>query len=295
MASRRRIILQILGYTLYGLAICLLVVYLTFPYDLLQQRFVSQFLPAEYRLTVDRSGPAFPPGVLLHGIRLFTEGQQVEAPVLQAEAFSVQPALLSLLLGAVKTQLNGNLYRGRLQGRVLSPAAHDDTNWQIQGKFSDLQLERHPLLQKEKGAFVRGQLAGDLDLTLDPEGKLTQGALDLQLQSVVLLAGQHPGLPLQRDISCATLQSQLKMTAAQMQITSFTCKGDDLMIQARGAVNWRQPMQNSSLNLHVQIRSETAYKQELGLIAALVGRRLDRRGTLSFRIRGMIRQPKFGA
>lgn len=295
MAGRQRIIFQILGYILYGLAICLIVVYLTFPYDLLQRRLVSQFLPAEYRLTVDRSGPTFPPGVVLRGIRLFADGQGLEVPVVQAEAFRVQPTLLSLLLGTVKTQLNGNLYRGQLQGQVLSPAADDDTHWQIQGKFADLQLEHHPLLRKEKGAFVRGQLAGDLNLTLDAVGKLTQGVLDLQLQSVVLVAGQHPGLPLQRDISCTTLQSQLKMTATQTQITSLTCKGDDLLIQARGAVNWRKPMQNSSLNLHVQIRSETAYKQELGLIAALVGRRLDRRGTLSFRIRGMIRQPKFGA
>lgn len=287
--------LQILGYTLYGLAICLIVVYLTFPYDVLQQRLVSQFLPAEFRLTVDQSGPTFPPGVVLYGIRLFADDQTPDVPVLQAEAFSVQPALLSLLLGAVKTQLNGNLYHGHLRGRVLSPAADDNPHWQIQGQFADLELERHPLLRKEKGAFVRGQLGGDLDLILDSNGKLTQGTLDLQLQSVVLVAGQHPGLPLQRDISCTTLQSQIKMTATQMQITSFTCKGDDLTIQARGAVNWRQPVQNSGLNLHLQIRSESAYKQELGLIATLVGRRLDRRGTLSFRIRGMIRQLQFGA
>ena len=287
--------LQILGYTLYGLAICLIVVYLTFPYDALQQRLVSQFLPAEFRLTVDRSGPAFPPGVMLYGLRLFTEDQTLDVPVVQAEAFSVQPALLSLLIGTVKTQLNGNLYHGRLRGQVLSPAADDNPHWQIQGQFADLQLERHPLLRKEKGPFVRGELGGDLALTLAPNGKLTQGTLDLQLQSVVLLAGQYPGLPLQRDISCTTLQSQIKMTATQMQITSFTCKGDDLTIQARGAVNWRQPVQNSALNLNLQIRSESAYKQELGLLATLVGRRLDRRGTLSFRIRGMIRQPKFGA
>jgi type II secretion system protein N len=295
MANRRQIILQILGYTLYGLAICLVVVYVTFPYDLLQQRLASQFLPAEFRLTVDRSGPAFPPGVVLRGIRLFAAEQRLEVPVLQAETFDIQPALLSLLIGAFKTQINGNLYRGRLHGQVLSPAAHHDAHWQIRGRFADLQLERHPLLQGKKGAFVRGQLAGDVDLTLDPDGKLAQGKIDLQLQSVALLAGQHPGLPLQRDINCSTLQSQLKVTATQMQIMSFTCRGDDLLIQARGVVNWHQPVQNSNLNLNVQIRSETAYKQELGLIATLVGRRFDRRGTLSFRIRGMIRQPRFGA
>ena len=294
MVSRQRII-QILGYILFGLAVCLVVVYLTFPYDQLQRRLASQFLPAEYRITVDRSGPAFPPGVVLHGLRLFAEDQRLQVPLVQAETLRVQPTLLSLLLGTVKTQLNGNLYNGKLQGQVLSPAANDDTHWQIQGKFADLQLEQYPLLRHEKGAFVRGQLAGDLNFTLDAAGNLAQGDLDLQLQSVVLVAGQHPALPLQRDISCATLQSQFKMTATQTQITSLTCKGDDLLIQARGAVNWRKPIQNSNLNLHVQIRSETAYQQELALIAALVGRRLDRRGTLSFRIRGMIRQPQFGA
>ena len=295
MANRRQVVLQILSYTLYGLVICLVVVYLTFPYNLLKQRLAERFSQPGMHLTVDHIGPAFPPGLVLDGVRLTADRPAFDGPVIQAETLDVWPVWHTLLSGAVQAQLKANLYHGRLQGRVRSASAPEDAQWQIQGDFTDLQLSRHPIVQREKGAFLRGQLDGDVDLTLDPEGKLSQGVLNLRLQSVVLLAGQHPALPLQRDISCHTLQSQIKMTATQMQIVSLTCKGDDLAIQARGTVNLRQPWQHSSLNVHLQIQSESAYKQELALLATLVQRRLDRRGMLSFRIRGTMQQPKFGA
>ncbi|MCZ6876328.1 MAG: type II secretion system protein GspN [bacterium] len=287
-------ILQISGYALYGLVICLVVVYLTFPYDLLKQRLAERFSHPGMHLTVDHIGPAFPPGLALDGIRLTTDHPTFDGPVMQAETLDVRPVWRSLWSGAIQAKLEADLYRGRFQGRVLSAGAAEDAGWQIRGDFADIQLAHHPIVQKEKGAFLRGQLDGEVDLTLGTDGKLSQGVLNLRLQSVILVAGQHPGLPLQRDISCNTLQSQIKLTATQMQIVSFTCKGDDLTIQARGTVNLRQPWQNSSLNVHLQIQSESAYKQELGLIATLVRRRLDRRGMLSFRIRGTMQQPRFG-
>ncbi|MEE8300915.1 MAG: type II secretion system protein GspN [Candidatus Tectomicrobia bacterium] len=295
MASRKRVIIQILAYTLYGLAVCLVLVYLTFPYDLLKQRLIDQFSQGDLQLKVARIGPDFPPGVALRNVRLVAEHLDLPGAVIQAQRFRAQPAWFLLLAGAIKTQFNATLYSGRLHGRVISPEAHEAAKWQIQGDFADLRLERHPLLQKAGEAFLRGQLEGDLALTLDAGGQMEQGTLNLRLQSAVLVGGKHPGLPLQRDLACDTLQSQIKMTAKQMQIVSFTCRGDDLSIQIRGTVNWRQPLQNSSLNLHLQLRSESAYKQELGLIATLVRRRPDRRGTLSFSIRGTMRQPKFGA
>jgi type II secretion system protein N len=295
MANRRQVILQIVGYALYGLVICLVVVYLTFPYDLLKQRLAEQFVPPSMHLTVDHIGPAFPPGLLLDGIRLTADRLTIDGPVVQAEALGVRPVWRSLLAGAMQTQLRADLYHGRLQGRVLPAGTPEAPHWQILADFADIQLAHHPFAQKEKGAFLRGQLDGDVDLTLGTAGKLSQGMINLRLQSVVLLAGQHPGLPLQRDISCNTLQGQIKITATQMQIVSLTCKGDDLVIQARGAVNLQQPWQKSSLNVYLQIQSEAAYKQELGLIATLLRRRLDRRGMLSFRIRGTMQQPKFGA
>jgi type II secretion system protein N len=112
------------------------------------------------------------------------------------------------------------------------------------------------------------------------------------MQPLVVMGNE--GLQLSRDITCDALQSQLRLAAGQLQIVSFNCRGEDLSVQARGNVQWQHPLGESALDLHIQMRSETAFKQEIDLIGTLLRRRPDRRGVLSFSIRGTLQQPRFG-
>ena len=294
MASRQRLLGHVLLYTLYGLVVFFVLLYLTFPYDLLRQRLVASFAQNDVRLTVSRLHPDFPPGVVLHNVGLVADLVTLPGAMLQTSTLHVRPVWPSLLAGTPHARLEATLYEGQWLGEIRSQATDTAQVWEIQGRFDDLQLERHPWLRHENAALVRGRLAGDIVLTLHDTGQMQQGTLNLRSQPVVF-GGQGSRLPLQREITCDTLQSQLKMTQTQLQIVSFLCKGDDLTIQARGTVNWQRPFQETGLNLQLQIRSETAYKQELDLIGSLIRRRPDRRGMLSFSIRGTMRQPRFGA
>lgn len=295
MASRRRMILQVLAYTLYGLVVLLVLLYVTFPYDLLRQRLVERVSQGDVRLAVARLQPRFPPGLALHNVRLLTESSELPGAIVQMRTLRLQPAWLSLISETPQVHFDGALYDGHLRGEIWSSMVNNASAWEVRGHFAEVQIARHPWLQKEGKAFARGQLGGELTLTLRPDGQMQQGTVNLRSEPAVFTANQALRLLLQRDITCDTLQSQLKMTANQLQIVSFTCKGNDLTFQARGTINWQQPIRNSALNLHLQIRSETVYKQELDLIGRLVRRRPDRRGVLSFSIRGTMRRPRFGA
>ena len=296
MASKRRMILQILAYTVYGLTICLGFVYLSFPYDLLRQRVVDWLAPDAMRLAIAELRPTFPLGVLLQQVRLQANTVEPREPVLHLRTLRVQPAWLPLFSREVQLRIAATLYDGHLQGDIHPPGFDDTTGWTFQGQVADLGLARHPWLRNAEGeAWLRGRLGGNVQMTLDQDGRVQEGELELRVQRLVLVAGQHPLVPLQQDVTCDTLQSKFKVTARQVQIVSLNCQGDDLTIQVRGSVQVRQPWNTSMLNLHVQMRSETTYKRELGLIGALVRRRPDRRGGLSFRIRGPVRKPRFGA
>lgn len=295
MASKKRIIAQVLAYTLYGLVVCLVLVYITFPYDLLRQRVVERFSQDQVRLAITRLRPGFPPGLSVHNVRLLANHLDLPEAVMHMQKLHLQPAWLSLLSGTLQVKGDATLYSGRLQGEIRSSTVNDTSTWEAKGRFADLHLERHPLVRKDGEAFLRGRLEGDLDLTLDHNGQMQQGAVRFRLQPLVFVGSQGLRLPSRREITCDTVESQLKMIVRQLQIVSFTCRGQDLNIQASGTVNWQQPLENSGLNLHLQIRSETAYKQELDLLGTLVRRRPDRRGVLSFGIRGTFRKPRFGA
>jgi type II secretion system protein N len=192
-------------------------------------------------------------------------------------------------------QLTARLYSGQLTGNVRTEMANGAAPWELQAHFSDLQVEQYPLVQKDNTAFLRGRLEGDITATLDRAGLFQQGVVNLRMQPLVFVSNAGLQLPLQREITCDSLQSQLQLKAGQLQLVSFNCRGDDLAIQARGTIQWQQPLRESAMDLHVQIRSDATFKQEIDLIGTLVRRRPDRRGVLSFSIRGTLEQPRFGA
>jgi type II secretion system protein N len=253
------------------------------------------FSRGELQLAIDRLGPDFPPGVRLQNVRLLLNQAGSPGTLIQLETLRVQPDLLDVFSKTLNVHLNATLYRGALQGDVRAAVAHGAPSWEIQAQFTDLYVERHPFVQKEGQAFLRGRLSGDLSATLNSDGLVQQGLVTLRRQPVVFVSNQALPLPLPREVTCDIVQGQMRMTPGQWQIDQLLCRGNDLSIEVRGIVRWQSPLAASVLELRVQMRSEAAYKQEIDLIGGLVQRRPDRRGVLSFSIRGTLQQPYYGA
>jgi type II secretion system protein N len=295
VGKRQRLIVQTLAYTLYGLVAFLVFLYITFPYDLLRQRIIEQFQREDLQLAIARLQPDFPLGVELQQIRLFTSSAAPTRAWAHLDSLQAQPNFFAFATKMLDVQLTARLYSGHLAGNVRTEMANGAAPWELQAHFSDLQVEQYPLVQKDNTAFLRGRLEGDITATLDRAGLLQQGVVNLRMQPLVFVGNEGLQLPLQREITCDSLQSQLQLKAGQLQLVSFNCRGDDLAIQARGTIQWQQPLRESAMDLHVQIRSDATFKQEIDLIGTLVRRRPDRRGVLSFSIRGTFGQPRFGA
>jgi type II secretion system protein N len=293
MAGRQRIILQTLAYTLYGFGVFLVFLYVNFPYDVLRQHIVDRFPREDLQLTIASLRPDFPPGVQFRQVRLLSTQALSSTALAQIDTLQAQPNFFAILSSMLDFHLDARLYSGHLEGNVRTAVADEASPWEIQARFSDVHVEQHPLVQKDNKAFLRGRLEGDVVATLDSTGLLQQGFVNLRLQPLVF-TGNELQLPLPQEISCDSLQSQLQLKTGQLHIASFNCRGDDLTIQVRGNVQWQQPLRNSLLDLNIQMRSETTYKQELDLIGTLIRRRPDRRGILSFSIRGTLQQPRFG-
>jgi type II secretion system protein N len=267
-----------------------------FPYNLLRQRVTAGFSEGELQLAIARLGPDFPPGVRLQNVRLLVNRAGLPDTLIQIETLRAYPDLFDLFSKTLNLHLNATLYGGTLQGNVRATMVHGAPAWEtVQVQFTDLYVERHPLVQKEGQAFLRGRLSGDLAATFNSDGLVQQGLLTLRRQPVVFVSNQALPLPLPREVTCDIVQGQMRMTPGQWQIDQLLCRGNDLSIEVRGIVRWQSPLTASVLELRVQMRSEAAYKQEIDLIGVLVQRRPDRRGVLSFSIRGTLQRPQYGA
>lgn len=287
----RGIILQVVGYTLYGLGVFVVLLYVMFPYDLLRQRLNERLSQGLFQFDIARLNSTFPPGLHARQVRVQAKHQQIPEPMLQLDTLRVWPAWLTLLSGTLQMHFAGTLYSGRVAGDIRYPMAAA-TVWEGQVRLEALDMTRHPLLQQNGKVSVRGQLNGEATATVRKEGTPQQGTVTFRLQPAVFIPGEALQLPLQREIACDTLQGNLTLDPQQWQIETLTCQGNDVFIDVRGTLRPQRPFPNSALNLRLQLRSEEAFKQEIALLGSLVRQRPDRRGELSFGLRGLLRQPR---
>ncbi len=269
--------------------------YVLFPYDLLQQRLMEWASRDGIQLVLTRLRPAFPPGLRAEGIRLQVDQFSPRDETMSIETFRVHPEWLALLSRKMQLRFEAGLYSGRLEGEARYTKVEGVPLWEIKTRFTDLDMTQYALLRKDGKAFLRGRLGGDATATLTSDGDMQDGSLNLRVQSVVLVSVPGWQLQLPREIACDTLQGELKTPAKQAGTVGLTCQGKDLFIEARGTMTWKTPLADSLLNMRWQVRSEEAYKPELDLLATVVRRRPDRRGEISFRLQGPLRQLRTGA
>ena len=131
-------------------------------------------------------------------------------------------------------------------------------------------------------------------MTLDQNGLLRTGMMTLQAQELVF-AGQALQLPLQNEITCTTVESNVTMDAKQTGRVALTCQGDDLSIETTGTARWRRPLPTSHIDLRWQVSSENTYKTELDMLGAFLRLRPRRSGEYSFRTYGPLQRPRVGA
>jgi type II secretion system protein N len=265
-------------------------VYVLFPYDLLKQRLMDWASQDGIQLVLTRLRPAFPPGLRAENIRLQVDQFSLSEATMSIETLHVYPEWLALLSRKTQLRFEAGLYGGRLEGEARYTKVEGAPLWEVNTRFTDLDMTQYALLRKDGKAFIRGRLGGDAATTLTDDGHMQESSLNLRVQSVVLAGVPGWQVQLPREIACDTLQGELKTTAKQASTVVLTCQGKDLFIDGRGTVAWKTPLADSQLNVRWQVRSEESYKPELAFLANRVRKRPDRRGEISFRLQGPLRR-----
>lgn len=292
----RRIILQIMAYTLYTLVAFVVCVYLMFPYDLLQQRLVEWLSQGGTQVALSRLRPAFPLGVRAEAFRVQSESLGPNGEFLQVDTLQVQPAWLALLKRHMQVRVHAGLYGGHIEADVRYNSAGAASSWEIKSRLTELDAAKHPLLRQGDKTFIRGRLSGDVALTVTTAGAVQEGTVSLQMQSMAFLGVPGWQVALQREIACPNLQGEVKTTGPQTGTVTLTCKDSkELDLKAEGTLSWKYPLSESQLQTRWQVKSEKTYKQEVDLLTALVRKRPNPNGELSFQLQGPLRLLRLGA
>ena len=268
----------------------LVFLYVTFPYDLLQQRLVEGASQAGVQLVMAPLRPALPPGVRTRDVQLVMNQVSPNVPLVHLGDLRIQPDWLALVSRKMQARFAAGLYSGHVEGEVRYAHAEGTPLWDIKARFADLDVTQYPLVRLDDKTFLRGRVSGEAAVTLAQDGQMQDGTFNLRGQPLALASAPGWRLQLPHEIACDSLQGELKTTSRQGGNVLLTCQGKDLDIEARGTVGWRPALMDSQLNLRWKVRSEEAYKQERDLLAVLVGKRPDRRGEVAFGVQGPLRQ-----
>ena len=293
--SIQHIILQVLGYLLFGLVVYAVFVYVMFPYDLLRQRVVDRFSQGTVQVDIARLQPTFPPGLALQQVRVMGKHPNLPEEVVQLQTLRAWPRWLSILSETKDVRFEGALYNGNIAGEFHYARINGESSWQSEAQFEGLDVARYPLLQQLQSnnkLVVQGRLSGEATAKLNAQGQLEQGEIAFQLKPAVFVPGEAARIPLRKEIPCQTLKGKVMMTLRQWEIDDLVCQGDDVFVDLQGTVRPRHPVENSVLNIRMELRSDQAFKPELDLIRTLVRQRPSPDGTLKFGLRGPLSQPR---
>ena len=289
---QRRLIFPIVGYVLYGLAAFVIFIYVLFPYGALRRWVSDSVSQGDVRLSIARLGPTLLPGVSLRQVRLTQPDGQTPRELLQLDMMRVRPQLWPLLTGKIDARFAATLYDGRVAGRIRQAEAQGKTVWRSQVRFTAVDIAKHALVQQNAYVGVTGRLEGTATATMRADGKLQRGEGNFRLQPAVFAPQQAAQLLLKSDLACDTMTAKVTLAPRQWQVQNLTCEGDDVFLDVRGTVRPQQSIANSALNLRFRLRSATTLKQELALLGTLVRRSPDRRGELTFGLRGTLQRPR---
>lgn len=246
-----------IGYLAFSIFSLLLFIWLTFPYEVLRLRLITQAEQAGMALAVQSAGPALF-GIKLKGVQLIPdspEGLPDTTRALLVDQVSVRPSLLPLGVRVHADVMDGDAVGAwGLLGDATLKVSLDGLNPQ-RGNFLGY-----------TGLDLDGTLEGELDVTMPkletgaPDPSKAEGALSLQLLGTQLNGGTLPGaLPL--DLPSARLGDlQLTLPIEEgVGTLTLTGNGEDLQVQGEGTLHLARRMEQSRVDVTVKLRASEAF------------------------------------
>ena len=251
-----------LWFTVYGIFITLLFLYLLFPGELVKSRLEDSINVSDFMIKSTSLHHALPLGIKLKNVTISSQAQ--EFALFQGELLDLQLNLLSFFRKNTYIGLTGLAYDGSFDGSVglvsltkVYPPAEVILN------FENIDIGKHPLFKGDPGKSFTGRARGTLTYITDEAGRSASGTLTLFLKK-----GSYPltepFLGMTRiDFDRGEVQAQLKNGIFKLEkIETF---GPQINCFLKGEITPAADFRNSQLNLNgtIEILSKDKVKMKV--------------------------------
>jgi type II secretion system protein N len=283
------------GYTFYCILATAGFLYLRFPSDVIKDYVMSTAnrpnIPVA--LSVNRVTPWPTLGLKVEDAEVSLKDTPAHT-LFKAESLIVRPEVWSFIKGSQKYCFTCRAYEGHAKGCVQFRKRDMTPPFHAEMELNDVQIGGHAYLEELAGRKIQGRLTGNLsysgttDNLISGDGgatlRLVDGAIELLL-------------PLLELDSIAFNQIVIDAVLKKGMITIARCElsGPQLKGNLSGDINVRDRLERSSLELRGELEPFAAFfaGAEGSSGAMTILRKRLKRGTLSFIIRGTLREPEF--
>lgn len=282
---------RILLYTLYTFVLFAIFLVANFPHDVVVKRALRELDRGAIVPSVERARFAWFNGYELQGVKLVARPRDPSTPpLLESPSLYVRPGLDGLMRGRLSSlYLSGSLYGGEA-----------DAQWSYEGgmnratlKLDDVQLGRYLYL---RSLLDEGQLAGRLSGVLSAEGRGAIGngraAGELSIEQGAITGAKIKGFGVP-DLHFERVSLKFALQSSRLEVQELRADGDEVKLSGEGQIVLRQPLDDSVLNLRLNVdpgpNSPDAVRGLIGLIPRPKNARLDAPITVT----GTLKHPRF--
>ena len=256
----------------------LLLLFIAFPSKMAARALETQLqqtLGPDLQIRVESVRPGLGLAVVARGVRLtppHTPPAPPDPPTV-IERVRVRIGALALMRGRIDLRIDADVQDGSLRATYAQPG--DGTRFTLQTRR--LPLQRLGILTRYTHLPPLGRLQADIDVTLDAQGRPRSGRADVAIDNLLFGEGTIRAEALQAIGGLVPLPSThlgpVRLIASiedgSLRLQTFETLGNDVRLDAEGAIDFARPMRSSRLRLLVRMRLDEGYVERAGLATAL--------------------------
>jgi type II secretion system protein N len=269
------------GYPLAYLALLACFARVTFPFDRLRDRLVSDFNahqgPTSHLKIGDMSG-YWLSGVEAENIAITQApkakagevGIENKAKVIKINSAHLSLSLLRLLVGTMAVSFGADAFGGQVSGTVASGSSEQTFDIGLES----LNVGQMPILDELVGLPMKGNLQGQAEMVLsDRKWAKADGKLGLLIDNLRVGDGKAKvlnaiALP---EVNVGKVNLSATIGAGRLKVDKLSAKGPDLDLVVDGGVRLRDPVGTSMLDLNLRFRFSDAYRGKNETTRGLLG------------------------
>ena len=239
-----------LWFTVYGIFITLVFLYLLFPGELVKSRLEDSINVSGFMVKSASLHPALPLGIKLKNVTI--SSQALDFIIFQGELLDLQLNLLSFFRKNSYIGLTGLAYDGSFDGRVgLVSFAKVYPPVEVILNFENIDIGKYSLFKGEPGKSFTGRARGTLTYGTDESSRSASGTLTLFFKK-----GSYPltepFLGMTRiDFDRGEIQAQMKNGIFKLE--KIEIFGQQINCFLKGEITPAADFRNSQLNLNGMI------------------------------------------